>query len=122
MPRQEYTVPMRRWALTIALDPQRNQPLFLQLANAIAEDIRRGRLKPGDPLPGSRELAELLGVNRNTVVAGYAELVAEGLLCTRVGGGTFVAQAPAATGAPLATSSEFPTYALAEPAYPPPQD
>jgi len=61
---------MRGWALTIALDPQREQPLFLQLANAIAEDIRRGRLKPGDALPGSRELADLLGVNRNTVVAG----------------------------------------------------
>ena len=96
--------------------------MFLQLANAIAEDIRRGRLKPRDALPGSRELADLLGVNRNTVVAGYGELVAEGLLCTRVGGGTFVAQAPAAAVATIAPSSEFPTYALAPPAYPPPQD
>jgi GntR family transcriptional regulator/MocR family aminotransferase len=113
---------MRRWALTIALDPQREQPLFLQLANAIAEDIRRGRLKPGDALPGSRELADLLGVNRNTVVAGYGELGAEGLLCTRVGGGTFVAQAPPAAGTPTAPSPGFPTYALAPPAYPPPQD
>ncbi|HEY3521056.1 MAG TPA: PLP-dependent aminotransferase family protein [Rhodanobacteraceae bacterium] len=113
---------MRRWTLTIALDPQREQPLFLQLAGAIAEDIRRGRLKTGDALPGSRELADLLGVNRNTVVAGYGELVAEGLLCTRVGGGTFVAQAPAATVTAIAASSEFPTYALAPPAYPPPQD
>lgn len=113
---------MRRWALTLALDPQREQPLFLQLAGAIAEDIRRGRLKPGDALPGSRELADLLGVNRNTVVAGYGELVAEGLLCTRVGGGTFVAQSTAAAATPIAPSSEFPTYALAPPAYPPPQD
>jgi len=113
---------MRRWALTIALDSQREQPLFLQLANAIAEDIRRGRLKSGDALPGSRELADLLGVNRNTIVAGYGELVAEGLLCTRVGGGTFVAKAPATTTAPIAPSSEFPTYALAPPAYPPPQN
>ncbi|HJU25249.1 MAG TPA: PLP-dependent aminotransferase family protein [Rhodanobacteraceae bacterium] len=113
---------MRRWALTIALDPQREQPLFLQLAAAIAEDIRRGRLKAGDALPGSRELADLLGVNRNTVVAGYGELVAEGLLCTRVGGGTFVASAPATAVTPVAPSSEFPTYALAPPAYPPPQD
>jgi len=120
--RWSYTAPMRRWALTIALDPQREQPLFLQLAAAITEDIRRGRLKPGDALPGSRELADLLGINRNTVVAGYGELVAEGLLCTRVGGGTFVAEAPTAATAHVPPSSEFPTYALALPVYPPPQN
>src|SRR5262249_25686696 len=45
---------------------------------SIAADIRRGRLKPGEPLPGSRSLAQLLAVNRNTVVAAYRELVAEG--------------------------------------------
>lgn len=105
---------MRRWQLTIALDPQREQPLFLQLASVVAEDIRRGRLKPGEPLPGSRELAELLGINRNTVIAGYDELAAEGLVVTRIGGGTFVAQPPPTAVAPhtLATC-EAPTYALA---------
>ncbi|HSE13292.1 MAG TPA: GntR family transcriptional regulator, partial [Rudaea sp.] len=61
---------MRRWELSVALDPEREQPLFLQLASAVADDIRCGRLKPGDALPGSRELAGLLGVNRNTIVAG----------------------------------------------------
>ena len=81
---------MRHWELSVALDPEREQPLFLQLASAVADDIRSGRLKPGDPLPGSRELAELLGVNRNTIVAGYGELAAEGLIGARVGGGTFV--------------------------------
>ena len=81
---------MRRWELSVALDPEREQPLFLQLASSVADDIRSGRLKAGDALPGSRELAELLGVNRNTIVAGYGELAAEGLIGTRVGGGTFV--------------------------------
>ncbi|MGO4702485.1 MocR-like pyridoxine biosynthesis transcription factor PdxR [Dyella sp. 2RAB6] len=85
---------MRRWELTLRLDPRLEQPLFLQLAGLLAEDIRRGRLKPGDLLPGSRELADYLGVNRNTVIAGYDELVAEGLLQTRVGSGTFVAMQP----------------------------
>ena len=104
---------MRRWSLAIALDPQRAQPLFLQLANAIAEDIRRGRLKPGEPLPGSRELADHLGINRNTVIAGYDELVAEGVLVTRIGGGTFVAPPPAAASAPgIAPINEAPTYPL----------
>ena len=62
---------MRHWELGVALDPECEQPLFLQLASAVANDIRSGRLKPGYALPGSRELAELLGVNRNTIVAGY---------------------------------------------------
>src|SRR3569623_1001504 len=112
---------MRRWNLTIALDPSHEQPLFLQLAGAIAEGIRRGRLKPGEALPGSRELAGLLGVNRNTVVAGYGELAAEGLVCTRVGGGTFVAQGPASPARATPLRVDFPTYALPPPAYPPPQ-
>ena len=106
---------MRCWELAIEIDPAREQPLFLQLANAIAEDIRRGRLKPGDALPGSRELAELLGINRNTVIAGYAELAAEGLVVTRIGGGTFVAPPiPAVQDAPE-TLAALPTYALAPP-------
>lgn len=104
---------MRRWQLTIALDPGLGQPLYLQLANAIADDIRRGRLKSGDSLPGSRELADLLGINRNTVIAGYDELVAEGVLVTRVGGGTFVARPSTAPATPaLAPPNRTPTYPL----------
>ena len=103
---------MRRWEFTVALDPRREQPLFLQLASTIAEDIRRGRLKPGESLPGSRELAECLGVNRNTVVAGYDELLAEGLVSTRVGGGTFVANLAPAPASP-SLASDTPTFALA---------
>jgi DNA-binding transcriptional regulator YhcF (GntR family) len=82
---------MRGWEFTVTLDPGREEPLFLQLANNIAEDIQRRRLKPGEPLPGSRELAGRLGLNRNTVVAGYNELAAQGLVCTRRGRGTLIA-------------------------------
>jgi GntR family transcriptional regulator/MocR family aminotransferase len=112
---------MRRWELTIALDPTRELPLFLQLAGAIADDIRRGRLKPGEALPGSRELAECLGVNRNTVVASYGELAAEGLIRTRIGGGTFVAESVIVPFAPHAPSAEYPTYQLMPPMYRLPQ-
>jgi GntR family transcriptional regulator / MocR family aminotransferase len=106
---------MRRWELSVALDPGRGQPLFLQLASAIADDIRRGRLKAGEPLPGTRELAESLEVNRNTVVAGYDELAAEGLVHTRVGGGTFVAAQAPRVMAPAPLHSETPTFAVAPP-------
>ncbi|MBN8736194.1 MAG: PLP-dependent aminotransferase family protein [Xanthomonadales bacterium] len=105
---------MRRWQLTIALDPALGQPLYLQLANAITDDIRRGRLKPGDSLPGSRELADLLGINRNTVIAGYDELVAEGVLVARGGGGTFVARPSTASATPSPASANLtPSYPLA---------
>lgn len=103
---------MRRWELTVALGADDRLPLFLQLANAIADDIHRGRLKPGDPLPGTRELAQSLGVSRNTVVAGYDELAAEGLVDTRVGGGTRVAATAPPPRAPPAPA-DAPTYALA---------
>ena len=106
---------MRRWELSVPLDPGRGQPLFLQLAGAIADDIRRGRLKPGEPLPGTRELAESLELNRNTVVAGYDELAAEGLVLTRVGGGTFVAEQMPRAMPPAALASEAPTFAVAPP-------
>jgi len=108
---------MRRWELSVALDPEREQPLFLQLANAVADDIRCGRLKAGDALPGSRELAELLGVNRNTIVAGYGELAAEGLIGARVGGGTFVLPTTPRRSSLCAipATPETPTFTLARP-------
>ncbi len=66
-------------------------PVFLRIARGVADDVRRGRLRSGDGLPGTRVLATTLGVNRNTVVAAYNELVAEGWATVRPGGGTFIA-------------------------------
>jgi GntR family transcriptional regulator/MocR family aminotransferase len=106
---------MRRWNFSVALDHSRGQPLFLQLAGAIAEDIRSGRLKSGEPLPGTRELARSLKVNRNTVIAGYEELAAEGLVNTRIGGGTFVAESTSFSRTALQLLAQTPTYALAPP-------
>lgn len=70
-------------AFVLALDPHSHAlPLFLQIARALSADIRRGRLAPGARLPGSRSLAASLGVHRNTVLAAYRELLAEGWLET----------------------------------------
>ena len=68
----------RGWELGLELDPRSRVPIFLQIARAVADDVRRGRLRPGDALPGSRALAATLGVHRNTVLAAYRELEAEG--------------------------------------------
>jgi GntR family transcriptional regulator/MocR family aminotransferase len=81
------------WEPGIEVDRASTLPPFLQIARALANDIRRGRLRPGDRLPGSRRLAEDLQVHRNTVLAALAELTSEGWIETAHGRGTFVAQA-----------------------------
>jgi GntR family transcriptional regulator/MocR family aminotransferase len=55
-------------------------------------EIHRGRLKAGDSLPGHRALAMQLGVNRNTVMAAYRELLAEGWVVSNPGEGSTVAE------------------------------
>ena len=81
---------MAGWQLTIAVDRQKGMPLFRQIARAISDDIRRGRLRSGDRLPGTRTLARSLGVQRLTVVAAFDELAAEGWITTRPARGAFV--------------------------------
>ncbi len=81
---------MRAHGFAIDLDPQESTPLFVQISSSLARDIVRGRLRPGAPLPGTRTLAQTLGVHRSTVVTAYAELAAQGWVATRPGGATFV--------------------------------
>jgi len=52
--------------------------VYLQVANSMIQHIRSGVIKPGFLLPGTRELAGILGVHRKTVVAAYDELSAQG--------------------------------------------
>src|SRR5689334_4953721 len=62
-----------------------DSPAFLRIARAIAADARAGRLRAGSRLPGSRELAISLSVHRNTVLAAFRELLAEGFLEAHAG-------------------------------------
>ena len=61
------------------------------IAASVRALIERGALHPGDPLPPVRNLADNLGVNRNTAVAAYRQLTAAGMVVTRGRGGTHVA-------------------------------
>ncbi|MEV6526742.1 PLP-dependent aminotransferase family protein [Longispora sp. NPDC051575] len=61
--------------------------IYRQLLDAVLD----GRLRPGERLPPTRELAASLEVSRNTVAAAYDRLTAEGFVVGRVGAGTFVA-------------------------------
>jgi len=83
---------MRTWDLNLTLDATADLPMFLRIARAISNEVRRHRLRPGDPLPGSRTLAKALQVHRNTIVAAYLELLREGWIETRRAGGTFVSR------------------------------
>lgn len=82
---------MTEWDQAFTLDRDSDRPLYLQLVDAIEGGIRRGRFRPGDPLPGTRVLAERLGVNRNTTIAAYKELEAEGWITVSPDTGTYVA-------------------------------
>jgi len=83
---------MPTWDVTLETNRAGDLPIFLQVARAITEDIQRGRLRPGIKLPSSRALARQLRVHRNTVLAAYGELIAEGWLITSPARGTFVSK------------------------------
>jgi DNA-binding transcriptional regulator YhcF (GntR family) len=67
-------------------------PLGTQLAWQVQALIVNGRLRPGEQLPSVRRLAEVAGVNVNTVRAVYERLEGEGFVTTEHGRGTFVAE------------------------------
>lgn len=75
--------------LHVTLDGRRD--LTGQIYRQVRGVIVTGRLRPGEALPPSRELAHRLAVSRTTVSAAYDRLAAEGFVSGRVGAGTFVA-------------------------------
>lgn len=84
---------------------------------ALREAIGSGRLAPGTRLPPHRTLSVDLGIARNTVADGYAQLVEEGWLTARQGSGTRVAQRatplePGQSRAPARPTRRRPAYDL----------
>src|SRR5438270_11060561 len=64
--------------------------VYLQLVDQLKAASASGAVRPGDPLPGIRPLAEELRVNRNTVAKAYAELERQGIIETLAGKGCFI--------------------------------
>src|ERR1700751_3385373 len=77
--------------LLVRLDRSASRPLRAQLEASLREAIRDGRLRGGERLPSSRELARALGVSRGMVQECYGQLLAEGYLTSRTGSATRVA-------------------------------
>lgn len=65
-------------------------PKYRALADAIADDIKIGILKPDQKLPPHRQLADLLGVTVGTITRGYAEAEKRELVYARMGSGTYI--------------------------------
>jgi GntR family transcriptional regulator len=63
-----------------AVDRSDPTPLHEQVAAAIRRAISDGEAGPGDRVPQARDLANVLGVNRNTVLRALRLLRDEGLL------------------------------------------
>jgi GntR family transcriptional regulator/MocR family aminotransferase len=76
--------------LQINLD--RDQDLSGQIYRKIRRAVLDGRLRPGEAVPATRELARRIGVARGTVGVAYERLTGEGFLESRIGAGTFVSQ------------------------------
>jgi len=77
--------------LLVRLDRSASRPLRTQLEASLREAIRGGRLRAGERLPSTRELARALGVSRGMVQECYGQLLAEGYLTSRTGSATRVA-------------------------------
>ena len=85
---------------TAPLDRAAATPLFRQLYGHLKEAILDGRIGPSVRLPATRELGRMLAVSRQTVLAAYEQLMAEGYLEGTVGKGTFVSESLPAAAAP----------------------
>lgn len=62
----------------IQVDRNASVTLHIQVCNSFISLITNGTLQPADILPSSRVLAELIGINRNTVKLAYEELISQG--------------------------------------------
>lgn len=78
------------WDRLFARHARENLSLQGQIRSMMVSAILDGQLPGDQPLPSSRDLADRLGVARNTVVLAYQQLVDEGYLVSRERSGYFV--------------------------------
>jgi GntR family transcriptional regulator len=76
--------------MIVRLNFRSGVPVYLQIVSQVKAAAASGVIRPGDPLPSVRALAEELRVNRNTISKAYAELETDGVLELRQGSGCFL--------------------------------
>ena len=67
-----------------------NKSIYLQICDAICEQILSGTLKPDERIPSVREYGSEIGVNPNTIMRSYEKLTADGIIDNRRGIGYFI--------------------------------
>lgn len=83
--------------MRIHINPNDAIPIYKQVIKQLRYLIASGQMRPGDEMPPIRKLAQELLINPNTVARAYRDLEQEGLLQSRQGSGTVVAD----SGSPL---------------------
>ena len=76
------------------MEVEDDRPLYVRLTDFLRARIAEGTLVPGDGVPPYRTLSRVAGVSEITTRRALVELVREGLLMSRPGSGTFVANTP----------------------------
>ena len=67
-----------------------NKSIYLQICDAICEQILSGTLKPDERIPSVREYGSEIGGNPNTIMRTYEKLTADGIIYNRRGIGYFI--------------------------------
>lgn len=83
---------MLPWKTIIQFQKDCDTPVYLQIANSVIREMKKGRIGPGIKLPGTRLMSELLEVHRKTMVRAYEELDAQGWIEMRPSKGTFTSK------------------------------
>jgi GntR family transcriptional regulator len=76
--------------MVFQIDFKSGKPVYLQMVDQVRYAAASGALRPGEPLPSLRPLAEELRLNRNTIAKAYAELESQGIVETLPGKGCFL--------------------------------
>ena len=67
-----------------------NKSIYLQICDAICEQVLSGALRPNERIPSVREYGADIGVNPNTVMRSYEKLTNEGIIYNKRGIGYFI--------------------------------
>lgn len=76
----------------IVISPLSPDPLYKQVTDQVKDAVAEGVLAPGERLPSIREMAKALKISAITIKRAYADLEQEGVIVTRAGLGSFVAE------------------------------
>lgn len=93
----------------ITIDRTSSTPIYLQIGKQLIQAIQRAQLPANTKLLGTRQLAELLEVHRNTIVSTYDELAAQGWIEIKPNRGTFVAADIPALKTKVSATTGYPT-------------